>query len=254
MSTSAQLSRQRLGTVLNRTSIQQERQASKACNIALHHFNKDVIKLDDNLSITFKKTLTNEYAYQTIYGEKSNNVRMVQTYTKPDGGIFFLNYRDGDVLYTNPLLSYECKKQGTNKKRMKQGLKKQAKGNAIERAFKNVCFFKKTFKHVKANFYLVFGYGDDFITGSSINYRTIPLHNFKMPFDKKFSLANPAFNKNSKVCNHDCDASVYLKEEEWTVNEMAETMYFTMFSMYAHYCHIYSIVPNFKRGSLWKCK
>jgi type II restriction enzyme len=80
---------------------------------------------------------------------------------KPDGGILFLN----DNI---PLLSTEAKKQGTNQKRCDEGLKKQAMGNAIERAHKNYNEIKNLFDPYPYTGYILFGYGCDFQPGSSI--------------------------------------------------------------------------------------
>ena len=80
---------------------------------------------------------------------------------KPDGGILFLN----DNI---PLLSTEAKKQGTNNLRCDKGLKKQAMGNAIERAHKNYNEIKNLFDPYPYTGYILFGYGCDFQPGSSI--------------------------------------------------------------------------------------
>ena len=80
---------------------------------------------------------------------------------KPDGGILFLN----DNI---PILSTEAKKQGTNHTRCEKGLKKQAMGNAIERAHKNYNEIKNLFDPYPYTGYILFGYGCDFQQGSSI--------------------------------------------------------------------------------------
>ena len=54
-------------------------------------------------------------------------------YILPDGGIVYAEIF-GKVY---PILISEAKKQGTNDKLLEEGKKKQAKGNAIERAVKN---------------------------------------------------------------------------------------------------------------------
>lgn len=252
MSNSNQLSQQRLGTIINRSSKDQEKIANKAHNIALHHFNKDVINYNSKLFITHEEKITNEFAYNNIHSKKSGDPKMSETYSKPDGGITFLNIKINEEEKEQvPLLVYECKKQGTNKERQNKGLPKQSKGNAIERAFKNITFCKKAFPNVANNYFVVFGYGDDFHKGSSIIYRMMSLHNFDLPFSNKFNLSSNLYNKNTNIANYNCDASVYLKEEEWKGNEMAETMYFTMFSMYISYCVKYNLVPSYNKGAFW---
>ncbi len=79
---------------------------------------------------------------------------------RPDGGVLFM---DGI-----PILSTEAKKQGTNSERKKDGKKKQAMGNAIERAHKNYNEIKNLQDDYLFTSYLLFGYGCDFEKGSSI--------------------------------------------------------------------------------------
>ena len=79
---------------------------------------------------------------------------------RPDGGVLFM---DGI-----PILSIEAKKQGTNSEREKGGKKKQAMGNAIERAHKNYNEIKNMQDKYLFTSYLLFAYGCDFVNGSSI--------------------------------------------------------------------------------------
>ena len=61
---------------------------------------------------------------------------------RPDGGILRMVANNGEEL---PILIAEVKNQGTNDLRAQQGLKKQAKGNAIERLGKNVIGLRARF-------------------------------------------------------------------------------------------------------------
>ena len=79
---------------------------------------------------------------------------------RPDGGVLFM---DGI-----PILSIEAKKQGTNSERERGGKKKQAMGNAIERAHKNYNEIKNMQDKYPFTSYLLFAYGCDFVNGSSI--------------------------------------------------------------------------------------
>lgn len=100
--------------------------------------------------------------------QKNISEKINETYTpsnsrssiRPDGGIL---YMDG-----HPILSTEAKKQGTNNEREKNGKKKQAMGNAIERAHKNWNEIKNLYSPYLFTSYLLFGYGCDFVEGSSI--------------------------------------------------------------------------------------
>jgi len=58
---------------------------------------------------------------------------------RPDGGILYIVTKDEQKY---PILITEMKNQGTNDLRLKEGKKKQAKGNAIERLGKNVIGFR----------------------------------------------------------------------------------------------------------------
>ncbi len=112
-----------------------------------------------NLRFTLRKTiLQSEIAskFNPLF-QPSNSKSTI----KPDGGILFLN----DNI---PLLSTEAKKQGTNLTRCEKGLKKQAMGNAIERAHKNYNEIKNLFDPYPYTGYILFGYGCDFQQGSSI--------------------------------------------------------------------------------------
>ena len=94
---------------------------------------------------------------------------------KPDGGILFAKING--KLY--PILVCEAKKQGTNDVRMAEGKKKQGKGNAIERAFKNFEEFRIYFEKYDYFPYLIFAYGYDFEDGSSINDRMDAMTRYK---------------------------------------------------------------------------
>lgn len=110
-------------------------------------------------TFTLRKTiLQSEIATQFNPHFQSSNPKSA---IKPDGGILFLN----DNI---PILSTEAKKQGTNQNRCDKGLKKQAMGNAIERAHKNYNEIKNLFNPYPYTGYILFGYGCDFQQGSSI--------------------------------------------------------------------------------------
>jgi hypothetical protein len=100
------------------------------------------------------------------------------SFVQPDGGII-------DVKYKNkwyPLLISEMKKQGTNNERKKEGKPKQAKGNAIERAAKNIDEFRFWCNTVlKLDYfpYLMLITGCDFVKGSTIHDRLDTFTNYK---------------------------------------------------------------------------
>lgn len=83
---------------------------------------------------------------------------------QPDGGVIILQYIDADnKLYDwKLLLASEMKYQGTNDERIKEGLKKQALGNAIERSAKNTNFVRLLCVEEKIYPFIVFCGGCDF--------------------------------------------------------------------------------------------
>src|SRR3954451_3561948 len=80
---------------------------------------------------------------------------------KPDGGILILK-KETDEKYYKVIVIAETKYQGTNDLRLKEGLKKQAQGNAIERLGKNLTGIKAMFNHERITPFVCFGSGHDF--------------------------------------------------------------------------------------------
>ena len=124
-----------------------------------------------DLEFVHRKTLTkSEISPEDDYTPHSKGSGV-----KPDGGILFAKING--KLY--PILVCEAKKQGTNDVRMAEGKKKQGKGNAIERAFKNFEEFRIYFEKYDYFPYLIFAYGCDFEDGSSINDRMDAMTRYK---------------------------------------------------------------------------
>lgn len=88
---------------------------------------------------------------------------------RPDGGIFLMKKNEKMI----PLLVIEDKIQGTNDIRCSRGLGRQATGNAVERAFKNVRAAEMLF--CKYNFfpYIIFCSGCDFHSTETIADRLV---------------------------------------------------------------------------------
>jgi len=91
-----------------------------------------------------------------------------KSFVNPDGGTIWVKktYSDGSTWY--PILTSEAKKQGTNDKLLAEGKKKQAQGNAIERAYKNIEEFRCLYEAYPWFSYFIFCEGCDFEEGSSI--------------------------------------------------------------------------------------
>ena len=119
---------------------------------------KDIQLKYPNHNFILKKTLKQVHIAQSF--NPSYIPSNPKSTIKPDGGILFMN----DI----PILTTEAKKQGTNDLRCTEGKKKQAMGNAIERAHKNYNEIKNLFHPYPYTAYILFGYGCDFQKGSSI--------------------------------------------------------------------------------------
>jgi len=182
-------------------------------------FNEDAIVLEGNLVEQIELLIQDlKESYPNIKFEwrktlKKSEISPEHNYTphssksgvKPDGGILFAVINGKKY----PILVTEAKKQGTNHEReaiidlhnqgigsdevatrlgmtlkkveriIKQGNKKQAKGNAIERAFKNWSEFQIYFEEYDYFPYVIFAYGCDFEDGSSINDRMDAMTRYK---------------------------------------------------------------------------
>ena len=86
---------------------------------------------------------------------------------RPDGGIIFATFNDT----TYPVFIGEDKVQGTNDLRLAEGKKKQALGNAIERAAKNIRGCEMLCAHMNAFPYVIFASGCDFHESETIAKR-----------------------------------------------------------------------------------
>jgi type II restriction enzyme len=122
---------------------------------------------------------------------------------KPDGGILYAVI-DG-IEY--PILVCEAKKQGTNDVRLGEGKTKQAKGNAIERAFKNFEEFRIYFEDYSYFPYVIFASGCDFEEGSSINDRLDAMTRYKP--------RNVDYLFDTKQL-----ATIYIQEKPFTTEEI----------------------------------
>ena len=90
-----------------------------------------------------------------------------KVFMKPDGGIIIANIRDKSY----PILLTEDKLQGTNDERRAQGLVRQATGNAIERAAKNIRGAEMLFGGLPVFPYVLFASGCDLHSSETISKR-----------------------------------------------------------------------------------
>ena len=138
-------------------------------------------------------------------------------YILPDGGVLYLVV-DG-VEY--PILVGEAKQQGTNDKRKEEGKKPQSLGNAIERACKNFLELRTYFKPYDYFPYQLFVAGCDFKKGSSIVDRLDVMTDYE-PRNEDYTF------------HEDKLASIWMREETWTPEEIYDRLYETAVNVTEH--------------------
>ena len=209
-----QLRRQRAGTVINVTSKKQESDVVQALFGVENHLND---KFAGKISITHEKQwyLRDIVAeLERTYPDTEFHCHFDKSSIRPDGGILHIEGRPGDE-YRYPILIAEVKNQGTNDRRAREGLPRQAKGNAIERLGKNVIGLRAALMRESIFPFVCFGYGWDFEEGSSI-------------LDRVTTVA--MFGRLNTTCLHNEQdgrfnrGSFYFRERQWSVGEMAEIM------------------------------
>lgn len=136
---------------------------------------EDLQKKYPSYTFRHEKNISKEKIANSL-GIKNYKPSNAKSNIKPDGGIIYIE-DDMGCLY--PILIAEAKKQGTNDERKKEGKKKQAQGNAIERAYKNFYELKLFCKNITYFPYVVFVSGCDFAQGSSIIDRLDAMTEYK---------------------------------------------------------------------------
>ena len=197
-------------------------------------FNEDAKKLEKDLSETVKNLIVElqelfpyvEFFWDYKIDKKDIAKNINKTnwkpcsknpFIKPDGGVLYAKI-EGKIY---PILVSEAKKQGTNDKLVEEGKKKQAKGNAIERAVKNHSELKLFFKPFDFYPYVVFASGCDFEENSSINDRLDSMTEYE-PRNKEYTF------------HPDKLATVWIREKSWTYSEMYDKIKLTSQSVITH--------------------
>ena len=209
-----QLREQRAGTVINVTSKKQESDIIKA-----------LLLVEEHLDGEFAGKITVGHAKQWFLKDIVSKLRDSYPDTefhhhfdnssiRPDGGILYIEGGLGDTL-PYPILIAEVKNQGTNDLRVREGLPRQAKGNAIERLGKNVIGLRAAFMRESIFPFVCFGYGCDFEPDSSILDRVTTMAMFgKLNTTYLHNEERGRFNR----------GSFYFREKQWPVSEMATIM------------------------------
>jgi len=191
--------------IFNKIAKGQEAVVSDCVDQVIDEVQKEYPDLEFRRKDILKKT---EIAEALNNGYRPENDK---SFVKPDGGI--IEVKIGKSWY--PLLISEMKKQGTNQEREKEGKKKQAKGNAIERASKNVDEFRLWCANKKLNYfpYVMFASGCDFHVGSTIYDRCDPLTSYK-----------PRNNINILTDCRIQPATLFIQEKSWTRTEVLKRL------------------------------
>lgn len=214
MARKEQLRNQRVATIINTTSKRQESSIIQALQLVVdeisHKFGSSVSLVHDNqwyLSDIVKdlnRTFPDVYFH---YHFDTSSIR-------PDGGILYIKGKPGDAL-RYPILISEVKNQGTNDLRVREGLPRQSRGNAIERLGKNLIGLRSALMRESIFPFVCFGYGCDFAKDSSILDRVSTMAMFgRLNKTYLYNEENGRFNR----------GSFYFREDEWSVDEMFTIM------------------------------
>ena len=209
-----QLREQRTGTVINVTSKKQETDIIQAL-LQVEEYLED--EFDGEITIGHQK----QWYLRDIVAELRQSYPDVDFHhhfdnssIRPDGGILYIEKESGyGPMY--PILIAEVKNQGTNDQRAREGLPRQARGNAIERLGKNLIGLRAALMRESIFPFVCFGYGCDFEEDSSILDRVTTM--------AMFGELNTTYlhNEESGKFNR---GSFYFRDEQWSVDEMAEIM------------------------------
>lgn len=161
----------RKNTILNKTSKNQEKELEEIVFKV-----KEELENKYNIDIFFEKRIyISEIVNKLnkLYNKK-HYYENEKSFINPDGGFLFVNINNEKL----PILISEVKNQGTNDQRIKDGKKKQAKGNAIERLGKNVIALRRFTEKENIFPFVCFGYGCDFEKSSTILDRIYSISGF----------------------------------------------------------------------------
>lgn len=223
MSHKEQLRKQRINTVINGISSKQE----KLLVTAVENVSQRLLAHFPGLKIFWekeKKLCDAIVELQRVFPDIRFANVLPTSSMKPDGGILYVSSVDEKQSF--PILITEKKNQGTNDKRKSEGLKRQAKGNAIERLGKNVIGFRTWMLSEHVFPFVCFGDGCDFENGSSILDRVVTIAMFGELNKENVMSEGPNYEFNR--------GSFYFREEPWTEKEM-EDISFSVAVKAVHY-------------------
>lgn len=208
-----QLRQLRSGTVINVNSKKQESDIIAALDeviIFIYEKFKNITIIHEQK--WYIKDIVSEL--RKVYPDVAFHYYFENSHIKPDGGLLLLkSCLQDDFIY--PILIAEVKNQGTNDQRSKEGLPKQARGNAIERLGKNLIGLRTALMRETIFPFICFGYGCDFAEDSYILDRITTM--------AMFGELNKIHLHNEGNCRFN-RGSFFFKEEKWTVEEMSQYM------------------------------
>ena len=207
-----QLRTLRQGTVINATSKEQEKEVIQALQNVVAWVARDYpVRLDHQKEWRLANIVGR---LQSEYPDVEFRYHFERSSIRPDGGILHILSRDEDRF---PILIAEVKNQGTNDLRVKEGLHRQARGNAIERLGKNVIGLRAALRSESIFPFVCFGYGCDFEPDSSILDRVATIAMFGELRQTHLHDEGPhgLFDR----------GSFYFREKPWSVREMADIMF-----------------------------
>lgn len=202
----------RTETIINITSKRQEMEIGRA-----------LVQVVDRLRIFAPLTLVHdkEWRLDAIcahlkrhFPDVDFHCHFTTSSIRPDGGFLKIVASDGEQF---PILIAEVKNQGTNDLRAKEGLPRQARGNAIERLGKNVIGLRAAMRSEAIFPFVCFGYGCDFAEDSSIRDRVGTIAMFGTLNTTYLHALGPngIFDR----------GSFYFREAPWSVEEMVDVLF-----------------------------
>jgi len=200
----------------NTTSTFQEKDMTKAVKSTIKYLENKYPTLDFGWNKQLKlkdiyKKLREEYGLVDVYLEGVKET----TFITPDGGFIYVKI-NGIKYY---LLIGEQKTQGTNDRRLSEGKKRQALGNAVERLGKNYNGLDLLFKKEGILPFVTFLQGCDFHESETIGNRVITI--FKGLKKNHINLHKDELGRAGTyyMRGHKWNEGTY-GESDWSVEEM----------------------------------
>lgn len=212
MAKSEQLREQHKDMQLNTTSKKEDKLLESVVEQVHRQIGKDFgVTIESKKRLYIKELV--QHLKEVCPSEPFAEPESKNSFISPDGGILYLVDKEKKRY---PILISEVKNQGTNDRRKAEGLKKQAKGNAIERLGKNVIALRAYMSNEGIFPFVCFGDGCDFEKGSSILDRVHAIALFgELNTDHTINEGpNGMFNR----------GSYYFRHQAWTAEEMYDRL------------------------------